>query len=180
MVQLEYNLGMLCAKLQKLKCGVAHLRKAIAKSKPPVEPVPRWHNDLAAVLEGAGRLAEALAASEAAVAADPAAEKFRARRARLLRRLQESGGEDVGVDRETLALVEAQKLEAAGLVDEAYDAYTELAEAAAEEEDGEAGGGEPTAAAAGSGGAAAAVGGELLYLMAWNRFRAEDYYAAHR
>lgn len=150
---LEYNLGMLCAKLQKLKCAMKHLQAAIKKSKPP-EPMPRWHNDLAAVLEGSGRLAEALHAAEQAVSLEPGAAKFVARRDRVKASLAANDGADPGVDTWRAALIEAQRQEAAGHVDDAYDSFQELADA------------DPSNA-------------EVHYMMAWNRFKAEDFFPAH-
>jgi len=67
---LEYNLGMVHAMQNDATGSVPHLEAAIKKAKHP-EPPPRWHDDLAAVLHAAGRLAEALRSVDNALALEP-------------------------------------------------------------------------------------------------------------
>ena len=147
---LEYNLGMVLAKRDEPRRAAVHLQAALRKARAP-EPPPRWHDDLAAVLEAVGRLSEAAEQSAQAVALDPGSAKFARRLARL------TGGadaEETAEGRFNGDVAAAADLEAAGDVDGAYAAYTQLSAARPDDDD-------------------------LWYRLAWNRFTQKDYYPAH-
>ena len=124
---LEYNLGMLLVKARSEERAVAHLQNALRKAVPP-EPPPRWHDDLAAVLEAVHRVPEALEHSASAVALDPTNANFVARLARL-----RAGGAGGGGLRAELAV--AAELEAAGQAGAAYAAYEALAKQRPDDDD---------------------------------------------
>jgi tetratricopeptide (TPR) repeat protein len=124
---LDYNLGMLLVKARSEQRAVAHLQSALRKAVSP-EPPPRWHDDLAAVLEAVHRMPEALEHSAAAVALDPTTVNF----ARRLGRLR-AGGDGGGGPAEQLAA--AAELEAAGQANAAYLAYQGLAAARPDDDD---------------------------------------------
>jgi tetratricopeptide (TPR) repeat protein len=149
---LEYNLGMLLVKTHSERRALGHLQAAMQKAKPP-EPPPRWHDDLAAVLEALHRIPEALEQSTIAVALEPTNARF----ARRLSRLRGDGGAVAeGGERSRLRadVAAVAELEASGEAGEAYEAYERLAAAHPDDDD-------------------------LLYRLAWNRFQQKDYYPAH-
>jgi predicted O-linked N-acetylglucosamine transferase (SPINDLY family) len=149
---LDYNLGMLYAKTKNWKKAIKHLSASLAKAQPP-EPPPRWHHDLAGVLEVSGRFSEALDAAGKAAALDPASEAFQSTHARLVERLDafSTGSRDEDTMQ---AMLEAARLENRGDIDEAYELYTEMADEDPDDAD-------------------------LQYRLAWNRYGEEDYYPAH-
>eukprot|EP01043_Picozoa_sp_COSAG02_P025666 COSAG02_NODE_1450_length_12560_cov_3.240109_5_plen_384_part_00 len=147
---LEYNLGMVLVKAHSEHRAAEHLQAALRKAKAP-EPPPRWHDDLAAVLEALHRTPEALEQSSIAVALEPSNARFSQRLSRLRADSTAKAGSG-GSLRE--AIVAISELEASGNAAEAYAAYERLAVAHPNDDD-------------------------LLYRMAWNRHQQQDYYPAH-
>lgn len=147
---LEYNLGMVLVKAHREHRAVEHLQAALRKAKAP-EPPPRWHDDLAAVLEALHRTPEALEQSTIALALEPSNTRF-AKRLSRLRADSSTRAEHAGSLREAIAAV--GELEGNGKANEAYAAYDRLAVAHRNDDD-------------------------LLYRMAWNRYQQQDYHLAH-
>lgn len=149
---LEYNLAMVLVKVGDEHRAVEHLQAALRKAKAP-EPPPRWHDDLAAVLEALHRSSEALEQSTVAVTLEPSNTRFEQRLSRL-RSAIGAGTESSASLRKSEAISVAGQLEVDGKASEAYTAYEKLAVAHPDDDD-------------------------LLYRLAWNRYTQQDYYPAH-